>query len=150
MHLIRFLHLLMIFHHYRQPLGIFEELDQGEGDAAFLITRVLINDSLNCIKILPIHFESLFLSIFLFRSKYIKFLVLEMTCQVEPSILTDLMRTMNFFGSKNMQSILQLCILTKFGFDNEKIKQIYRLDKITNSQKSFILDSVIQHTANLL
>jgi hypothetical protein len=41
-----------------------------------------------------------------------------------------------FWQYKNLQLILQLCILTKLGFDNEKIKQIYYLDKIAKSQKS--------------
>ena len=41
-----------------------------------------------------------------------------------------------FWQFKNLQLILQLCILSRLGFDNEKIKQIYYLDKITNTRKS--------------
>jgi hypothetical protein len=41
-----------------------------------------------------------------------------------------------FWQYKNLQLILQLCILSRLGFDNEKIKKIYYLDKITRSQKS--------------
>jgi hypothetical protein len=41
-----------------------------------------------------------------------------------------------FWQYKNLQLILQLCIMSKLGFDNEKIKEIYYLDKINNTQKT--------------
>jgi hypothetical protein len=39
-----------------------------------------------------------------------------------------------FWQCKNLQLMLQLCILSKIGFNNQQIKKIYLLDKITKTQ----------------
>jgi hypothetical protein len=39
-----------------------------------------------------------------------------------------------FWQYKNLQMMLQLCLLSKIGFDNEKIKEIYYIDKIAKTQ----------------
>jgi hypothetical protein len=39
-----------------------------------------------------------------------------------------------FLQSRNLQIILQLCILSQLGFGNENIKQIYHLDKMTREK----------------
>jgi hypothetical protein len=39
-----------------------------------------------------------------------------------------------FWQYKNLQLMLQLCILTRIGFDNEQIRKIYLLDKMVKTQ----------------
>lgn len=40
-----------------------------------------------------------------------------------------------FWQFRNLQLILQLCLLSQLGFDNEKIKQIYHLDNMIKTKE---------------